>query len=134
MMVVPALALGLGLGMLDDLHSVQKVDFIAAGITLFVCALPGLFIVRRYGRVLIDINGVSARDTLGRWRTIPWDSSTTVRRFRLPGIPFIPLSSAESNGSVWLAGSLEPSEALLIALSEAGPRAAATRAAFVSTV
>jgi hypothetical protein len=130
MIVVPALALGVGLCMLDALHSDQKVDFIAVGVALFVCAPLNLFMVRWIGRVHIDINGVSARDTLGRWRTIPWDSLTTVRKFG----PFILLSSAESRWSLWLAGSLEPWEALLVALSEAGPRAAAIRAAFASTV
>ena len=137
--IVPAFAVGVGvgvgLGILDDSRSDLGVDLIAAGIALFVCALlviPSVSVLRWYGKVLVDGAGVSARDTLGRWRTVSWESLSTVRRVRLLGLPCILLSSAESRWSLWLAGSLEPREALLVVLSEAGSRAAAIRAAFAN--
>jgi hypothetical protein len=130
------LAVGLGLAMFNDFRSDPDFDLSVGGISLLVCALfvmpPGLFLMRRYGKVLIGSAGVSARDTLGRWRTVPWDSLSTVRRFRFLGLLFIRLSSTESRWSLWLAGNLEPRGALLTALSEVGPGAAALRAEFAS--
>ena len=134
--IVPSLAIGVGLAMFDDWRSRPGFGLSsAAGAAVFACALlvvPCYFIARWYGKVLIDPTGVSARDTLGRWRTIPWDSLSAVRRLRLLGLPFILLSSTESRWSLWLAGSLAPREALLRALSDVGPRAAAIRAQFTS--
>ena len=131
-------ALGLAVAMLQDWRSDPgfdlRVSAVVAVVAGAVLVMPGLFVVRWYGKVLIDDAGISARDTLGRWRTVRWDSALTVRRFRLLGLRYVLLSSAGSRWSLWLAGSLEPREALLTALNEAGPRAEAIRAEFASPV
>jgi hypothetical protein len=133
----PFVALGAGIGFVAvfrDFHSDPGFDLgIAIGVCLFVAAVGAillLFIVRWYGKVLINSAGVSARDTWGRWRAVPWDSVAGVRRFRVLGSPFVLLSSRQSRWSLWLARSLEPRDALITALVDAGPSAAAVRAQF----
>ena len=130
-------ALGAAIGIVAvrrDFHSDPEFDLgIAIVIGLFVAtvaAVPFLFIVRWYGKVLINSAGVSARDTWGRWRAVAWDSVAGVRHLRFLGFPFVLLSSPQSRWSLWLARSLEPRDALITALVEAGPSAAAVRAQF----
>jgi hypothetical protein len=134
---LPFVALGAAIGfvaVLRDFHSDPGFDLgLAVGICLFVAAVGAillLFIVRWYGKVLINRAGVSARDTWGRWRAVPWDSVARVRRFRFLGFPFVLVSSPRCRWSLWLVRSLEPRDALITALVEAGPFAAAVRAQF----
>jgi hypothetical protein len=134
-LVLPSMALGIGLAMLFLSRSSPDFDINESVETaLLVCAIifaPCYLFARWYSKVIIDASGISARDTLCRWRTIQWESLSRVRRVRIPGLPCVLLSSPESRWSVWLAGSLAPREAFLSTLTAIGPRAATVRSLFM---
>jgi hypothetical protein len=130
------MAVGVGLAMLGLSCTSPYFDIYASvKSALLVCAvivLPAFLLAKWYGKVVIDTTGISARDTLGRWRTVPWDSLSRVRRLPIAGLPCILLSSPQSKWSVWLPGSLAPHAAFLSTLAEIGPPVAALRANFTS--
>jgi hypothetical protein len=131
--VVSSCVLGIGLAVLGELRADPEFDLaVAIGSGLVGAVVPALillFFVRWYGQVRIDDACVAARDTLGRWRAVPWGAISAVRRVGLRPLTFVLVATPRSRWSLWLAKGLEPREALIMALVDAGPPAAAVREA-----